>query len=76
MPRTKRPWEEVMRMLNVYHAHGVEDCAMPGIMGRKSQSERFAGAINTSSVEAMMGDKKALQANTSHDLGPEFRQGV
>jgi prolyl-tRNA synthetase len=65
-------WDEVMRMLNVYHDHGVEDCAMPTIRGRKSQNERFAGAINTTSIEAMMGDKRALQAGTSHDLGQNF----
>jgi prolyl-tRNA synthetase len=65
-------WEEVMRMLNVYHAHGAEDCAMPSVKGRKSQFERFPGAINTTSIEAMMADKKALQAGTSHDLGQNF----
>jgi prolyl-tRNA synthetase len=65
-------WEEVVRMLNVYHTHGVEDCAVPSIRGRKSKNERFAGAINTTSIEAMMGDKKALQAGTSHDLGQNF----
>jgi prolyl-tRNA synthetase len=65
-------WDEVMRMLNVYHDHGVEDCAMPTVRGRKSKNERFAGAINTTSLEAMMGDKKALQAATSHDLGQNF----
>ncbi len=65
-------WEEVMRMLNVYHAHGIEDCAMPTVRGRKSKNERFAGAISTTSLEAMMGDKKALQAATSHDLGQNF----
>ncbi len=65
-------WEEVMRMLNVYHTHGIEDCAMPTVRGRKSKNERFAGAISTTSLEAMMGDKKALQAATSHDLGQNF----
>lgn len=65
-------WAEVMQMLDVYHAHGVEDCAMPSVKGRKSKNERFAGAINTTSIEAMMGDKKALQAGTSHDLGQNF----
>lgn len=65
-------WEEVMRMLNVYHAHGAEDCAMPSVKGRKSKFERFPGAINTTSIEAMMADKKALQAGTSHDLGQNF----
>jgi prolyl-tRNA synthetase len=65
-------WAEVMQMLNVYHTHGVEDCAMPSIRGRKSKNEPFAGAINTTSLEAMMSDKRALQAATSHDLGQNF----
>lgn len=65
-------WAEVVRMLDVYHAHGVEDCAMPSIKGRKSRNERFAGAVNTLSIEAMMGDKRALQSGTSHDLGQNF----
>jgi prolyl-tRNA synthetase len=65
-------WEEVTRMLDVYHTHGIEDCSMPTMRGRKSSNERFAGAINTLSLEAMMGDKKALQAATSHDLGQNF----
>ncbi|MBX7213898.1 MAG: proline--tRNA ligase [Thermoflexales bacterium] len=65
-------WAEVQQMLNVYHAHGVEDCAMPSVKGRKSRNERFAGAINTLSIEAMMGDRRALQAGTSHDLGQNF----
>jgi len=63
---------EVNQMLEVYHAHGIEDCAMPSVKGRKSRNERFAGAINTLSIEAMMGDKRALQAGTSHDLGQNF----
>ncbi|HQV27791.1 MAG TPA: proline--tRNA ligase [Thermoflexales bacterium] len=65
-------WAEVTQMLDVYHTHGVEDCAVPSVKGRKSRNERFAGAINTLSVEAMMGDKRALQAGTSHDLGQNF----
>ncbi|MCS7088914.1 MAG: proline--tRNA ligase [Thermoflexales bacterium] len=64
--------EEVMRMLNVYYDHMREDCALPGIRGRKSIYERFAGAINTFSVESMMGDKRSLQSCTSHDLGQNF----
>lgn len=64
--------EEVMRMLEVYHEHALADCALPTIKGRKSKSERFAGADNTFSIEGMMGDKKALQSATSHDLGQNF----
>jgi prolyl-tRNA synthetase len=64
--------EEVIRMLNVYADHAMEECAVPVIKGRKSISERFAGADNTYSIEAMMGDKRALQSATSHDLGQNF----
>lgn len=64
--------EEVMRMLDVYAVHATEECAVPVIKGRKSRSERFAGADSTFSIEAMMGDKKALQSATSHDLGQNF----
>ena len=63
---------EVMRMLDVYAEHAITECAIPVIKGRKSISERFAGADNTFSIEAMMGDKKALQSGTSHDLGQNF----
>ncbi len=63
---------EVMRMLDVYADHAVQECAVPVIRGRKSLSERFAGAEITYSIEAMMGDKKALQSATSHDLGQNF----
>jgi prolyl-tRNA synthetase len=63
---------EVLRMLDVYYAHMREDCALPGFRGRKSIHERFAGAINTFSVETMMGDKRSLQSCTSHDLGQNF----
>jgi prolyl-tRNA synthetase len=65
-------FEEVIRMLNVYADHAVEECAIPVIKGRKSISERFAGADSTYCIEAMMGDKKALQSATSHDLGQNF----
>ncbi len=63
---------EVMRMLDVYEQHALTECAIPVIKGRKSISERFAGANNTYSIEAMMGDRKALQSGTSHDLGQNF----
>jgi prolyl-tRNA synthetase len=63
---------EVMRMLDVYADHATQECAVPVIKGRKSISERFAGADNTWCIEAMMGDKKALQSATSHDLGQNF----
>jgi prolyl-tRNA synthetase len=59
-------------MLDVYADFAVEDGAIPVVKGRKSQSEKFAGADNSYSIEAMMGDTKALQAGTSHNLGQNF----
>ncbi len=64
--------EETLRMLDVYADFAIEDGAIPVIKGRKSQSEKFAGADNSFSIEAMMGDTKALQAGTSHNLGQNF----
>jgi prolyl-tRNA synthetase len=64
--------EETLRMLDVYADFAVEDAAMPVIRGRKSDSERFAGAVTSYSIEAMMGDRKALQSGTSHFLGQNF----
>lgn len=64
--------EEAERMLEVY-AEFAENCmAMPVIKGKKSESERFAGAVETYCIEAMMQDGKALQAGTSHFLGQNF----
>jgi len=64
--------EEVRRMLDVYARFAEEWMAMPVIKGRKTQSEKFAGAVASYSIEAMMQDGKALQAGTSHDLGQNF----
>jgi prolyl-tRNA synthetase len=64
--------EETLRMLDVYANFAIEDGAIPVVKGRKSQSEKFAGADNSFSIEAMMGDTKALQAGTSHNLGQNF----
>ncbi len=64
--------EETMRMLGVYTDFAVTDAAIPVIPGRKSLQERFAGAVNSYSIEAMMRDGRALQAGTSHDLGQNF----
>jgi prolyl-tRNA synthetase len=64
--------QEVFRMLDVY-AEVVEDVmAMPVIKGLKTQSEKFAGALQTYSIEAMMQNGFALQSGTSHDLGQNF----
>ena len=64
--------EETLRMLEVYADFAIEDGAIPVVKGRKSQSEKFAGADNSYSIEAMMGDTRALQAGTSHNLGQNF----
>ena len=62
-------------MLEVYRSFAEEDAAIPVIAGRKSENEKFAGALRTYSIEAMMGDGKALQSGTSHNLGDNFAQG-
>ena len=64
--------EETNQMLRVYATFAEEFMAMPVIMGRKTASERFAGADDTLCIEAMMQDGKALQAGTSHFLGQNF----
>jgi prolyl-tRNA synthetase len=63
---------ETRQMLDVYTDFAVNEAAVPVIPGRKSAAERFAGAEQTYSIEAMMGDGKALQAGTSHNLGQNF----
>ena len=63
---------ETRQMLGIYAHFAANDAAIPVIPGRKSESERFAGADQTYSIEAMMGDGKALQAGTSHNLGQNF----
>lgn len=64
--------EETLRMLQTYRDFAVNEAAVPVVTGRKSQSEKFAGAVNSYSIEAMMGDTRALQAGTSHFLGQNF----
>ncbi|HEX5831294.1 MAG TPA: proline--tRNA ligase [Gemmatimonadaceae bacterium] len=63
---------EARRMLGVYRDFMEGWMAMPVITGRKSESEKFAGALRTYACEAMMQDNKALQAGTSHNLGQNF----
>lgn len=63
---------EAETMLNIYATFAEEWMAMPVLRGTKTASERFAGAIDTYAVEAMMQDGKALQAGTSHFLGQNF----
>ncbi len=64
--------EETMRMLDIYADFAANDAAIPVLKGRKSEKEKFAGALTTYSIEAMMGDRKALQSATSHNLGQNF----
>ncbi len=59
-------------MLGVYARFAQDYMAMPVIRGEKTAGERFPGAVNTYSIEAMMQDRKALQAGTSHFLGQNF----
>jgi prolyl-tRNA synthetase len=68
----KEAEEETLRMLNVYADFAENEAAVPVIRGRKSVTERFAGAKETYSIEAMMGDTRALQSGTSHFLGQNF----
>ncbi|MEX2511449.1 MAG: proline--tRNA ligase [Cyclobacteriaceae bacterium] len=64
--------EETLKMMNVYATFAENFMAMPVIKGVKSENEKFAGAVSTYCIEAMMQDGKALQAGTSHFLGQNF----
>jgi prolyl-tRNA synthetase len=64
--------EEALRMLNIYVDFAENEAAVPVIAGRKSKLETFAGADHSYTIEAMMGDGKALQSGTSHNLGQHF----
>ena len=64
--------EETLKMLDVYRSFISEDLAIPVLAGRKTEREKFAGAITTYCVEALMTDGRALQAGTSHHLGQNF----
>ncbi len=64
--------EEARKMLAVYESFCRDYLATPVIPGKKSESEKFAGAMHTYSIESMMQDGKALQAGTSHNLGQNF----
>ncbi len=65
-------WDETMKMLEVYKTFAETYMAMPVLTGEKTPAERFPGAVNTLCIEAMMQDRKALQAGTSHFLGQNF----
>jgi prolyl-tRNA synthetase len=60
------------QMLDVYADFAEHEAAIPVVCGQKSESEKFAGALRSYSIEAMMGDTRALQAATSHNLGDNF----
>ncbi len=64
--------EETLRILELYRQLAEDYLAMPVFVGRKTDAQKFAGAVDTYAIEAMMGDKKALQAGTSHFLGQNF----
>jgi len=64
--------KETEKMINVYAGFAENSMAIPVIKGYKSENERFAGAIDTYAIEAIMQDGKALQAGTSHFLGQNF----
>ena len=64
--------EETLQMLEVYREFLETEMAIPAISGRKTEREKFAGALRTYSVEALMTDGRALQAGTSHNLGQHF----
>jgi prolyl-tRNA synthetase len=63
---------ETLKILDLYKTFAEHDLAMPVVAGVKSDSEKFAGASRTYSIEALMGDGRALQAGTSHNLGQNF----
>ncbi len=64
--------EETLQMLNIYKETAEELLAMPVVVGKKSEKEKFAGAYATYTMEALMHDGKALQSGTSHNLGQHF----
>jgi prolyl-tRNA synthetase len=63
---------ETLKILDLYVETVEQDLAVPVVKGRKTDSEKFAGALRTYSIEALMGDGRALQAGTSHNLGQNF----
>jgi prolyl-tRNA synthetase len=64
--------EETLKILHLYRETVETEMAVPVVEGQKSESEKFAGALRTYSIEALMGDGRALQAGTSHNLGQNF----
>ena len=72
----KEAREETLRMLEVYRNLIEEDLAIPALVGEKTASERFPGAVATYTLEGMMQDRKALQLGTSHFLGQNFAKAM
>ncbi|MBL7066412.1 MAG: proline--tRNA ligase [Candidatus Marinimicrobia bacterium] len=68
----KEAEEEALKMIELYRQLAEDYMAMPVFVGIKTDAEKFAGAVYTYSIEAMMGDMKALQSGTSHNLGQNF----
>src|SRR3989441_10929987 len=64
--------EEVMKILDIYTKLVEEELAIPILVGKKTEKEKFKGAVYTTTMEAMMPDGKALQMGTSHHLGQKF----
>jgi prolyl-tRNA synthetase len=64
--------QETLQMLDIYADFAINDAAVPVIPGVKTESEKFAGAVRSTTIEAMMGDTRALQSGTSHFLGQNF----
>jgi prolyl-tRNA synthetase len=64
--------EETLRMLNIYRDFVENDMAIPVMWGKKTENEKFAGAVHTYTIEALMPDGQALQSGTSHNLGQHF----
>jgi prolyl-tRNA synthetase len=64
--------QETLQMLDIYADFAINEAAIPVVKGRKSEIEKFAGALRTYTIEAMMRDTRALQSGTSHNLGQNF----
>jgi prolyl-tRNA synthetase len=71
-PTEEEAEEETLQMLDIYADVAINEAAMPVIKGLKTENEKFAGALRTYTIEGMMGDKRALQCGTSHNLGQNF----
>jgi len=64
--------QEALKIVGIYRRLVEDYLAIPVLVGKKTDKEKFAGAVHTYTIEAMMGDKKALQSGTSHNLGQNF----